>query len=137
MTSTEGRDSWTDGRRIAKMYNIMERRGDIRRLSGSQRNVEELLDRRKRLHLYLTDLLEKKQSRIDQMKKLKRLKQWSNEWMAKATQQKMKLDQLTQKWRHRQQSKTASLKGLIVATGNLGVRSLRVSDADVCDEGSS
>jgi len=56
------------------MYNFLERRGDIRRLTASRRSLQELLDRRRQLQSYLLDLLQTKRNRMEQIKKLKKLR---------------------------------------------------------------
>lgn len=119
--STEGRDVWTDGQGGSKMYNITDRRGDIRRLTTAHRNIQELLDRRRRLQLYLTNLLEKKQKRVEQIKKLKRLKQCSNEWKRKAEEKGKRLEDLTQKRRVRQKMLHGTVDSLKRASDNLSV----------------
>lgn len=121
--AADGREEWTDSCRQSKMYNIMERRVDMRRLSASHGSVEELLDRRKRLHLYLSELLEQKNARIEQIKKLQRLEQCSIEWMAKATEGKRRLDALTEQYRQLQLQKSESLQGMTSASGSLRVES--------------
>lgn len=118
--STE-RDTWTDHNRGSIMYNIYERRVDIRRLYSVHHLVEGLLDRRKRLHAYLSDLLEKKESRMECIKKLKKLKQSSEEWRSKGYRERHRLTEITERWQLRQRSTTDNLSSLVTATAFLSV----------------
>ena len=119
--STDGRDTWTDESQGYKMYNIVERRVDIRRLAAAFKGIEDLTDRRKRLHLYLSQLLQQKRERIERIKKLKRLKQSSETWMQKGKDAQSKIRALEAHLGEQQNTTKSSFETLRAASADLKV----------------
>ena len=121
--STDGRDTWTDESQGYKMYNIVERRVDIRRLAAAFKGIEDLTDRRKRLHLYLSQLLQQKRERIERIKKLKRLKQSSETWMLKGKEAESKIRALEAHLGEQQNTMKSSFATLSTTSADLKVES--------------
>ena len=106
------------------MYNIGERKGDIRRLTSAHRALTELLRERKRLHCYLSTLLQRKRSRMEQIKQLKWFRNSTAECLIEATEVSTRLDAMNTDWGAKQE-KQQSLQALALASADLKVHPLR------------
>eukprot|EP00210_Caulerpa_lentillifera_P006993 g6688.t1 len=118
-SSNEGIDTWTENHQGAKLYNTMERRVDIRRLAMAHNNLLELIDRRQKLNLYLTKLLTKGRQRIEDIHKLKQLKQLANEKGVQAVNIEFKLSEKLEHWTVEREKKLKVIEYLEAALTEL------------------
>lgn len=118
-SSNEGVDTWSEGTQGAKLYNTMERRVDIRRLSTAHNNLLELVDRRQKLNLYLSKLLNERRQRIEDIHKLKQLKQLANEKGVQAVNVEFKLAEVLEHWMAEREKKLKLIEYLKTALSEL------------------